>query len=976
MKGFLYGQTEYNLLNNVIHSNDYFSACKENHFDFISITDPNLYYSYKFYNKALELGIKPIMGLEYNYVYIDNLGSKLLIYAKNKNGFKNLMKISSLVEIKKIDRLDDVLSFSDLAFIFVFNDSIIERLFISHDREALNNLFDIIRKCDGYIGYSLSNKISKTSLNTDIIIEAERLNVKTIPVHQTRYLKNDDRITYEYLLKISGLEYKLDDFDDYSFLNEPEENVMLDNLINSIDTNDYFNHEIKLPKYPNTKGASSKDFLGALCYKGLERRGIRNKNYYQRLEYELGVISKMGYDDYFLIVWDFVKYAKQHNILVGPGRGSAAGSLVSYCLGITEIDPLKYDLLFERFLNPERVSMPDIDTDFPDDKRDLVIDYVKNLYGAKHVCNITAFGTFQIKSSIRELSKAFNISTTRGSSIIDMIEREGYDKLLSEYQNSEMYDFLYVARGIENLPKHISTHAAGIILSSDDLTDIIPLQEGINNLYQAQYEKEDLEHIGLLKMDFLGIKYLSILKQMMDEAGYDLAKLRNIPLNDPKVYKLFQNADTLGLFQFESVGIRKVLRDVKPTSFEDIVAVLALYRPGPMDNIPEYIRRKHGGKFEYLHPDLIPILKSTYGIIIYQEQIMMIAQRFAGFSLAEADILRKAVSKKNSIILDEAKNKFIAGAIKNGYNEKLALEIYELIYKFANYGFNKSHSVAYSVLAYQMAYFKANHLVIFMSKIFNNVIGNTNSTKEYINYSKEHGLNILKPDINISTSEYVYKDKNLYMPLTAIYSIGGAQANAIVSDRLKNGPFKDYMDFKNRINPSSSLVEALVFSGALDSLGKTKKQMMDNSTEADSYFYKIVGGEGKSVGEFDTDYLAEMEFKYLNMNIEYNIYSNIDNLKNKYHATALKNLQKKMLGKCIVSIKDYNVIKTKNNEDMLVGKIEDDMGICKFVIFPKTYKNINVEILKNRLYLVIGRMDSDNRGEDSFVVDSIKLIEE
>ncbi|MDE6047074.1 MAG: DNA polymerase III subunit alpha, partial [Anaeroplasmataceae bacterium] len=434
------------------------------------------------------------------------------------------------------------------------------------------------------------------------------------------------------------------DYEDYSFDKAPLSVEELEEFVNQIQL-DLYPKKFYLPSYPNTKGASSIDYLKSLCSKGLYRRrkGKISSKYQTRLAYELSIIEKMGYSDYFLIVWDFILYAKKKGILVGPGRGSGAGSLVAYCLGITEIDPLEYDLLFERFLNPERISMPDIDTDFPDTYRDDVIQYVNKLYGEKHVCNISAFNTFQIKSSIRDLGRIRKIEASRLNEIIRMVEANpDYDFLLKQFVNrKDIYEFLYIIRGLDGLPRHISTHAAGVIISSTVLDDIIPLQEGINGLYQSQLEATDLEKIGLLKMDFLGIRNLTIIDEVMKNIpGFTMNDLRNIPLNDKKTYQLLQSADTLGVFQLESDGIRRVLNKLKPERFDDLVAVLALYRPGPMENIDEFIARRHGKKFTYEHPVLEPILKSTYGIIVYQEQIMAIFQTLAGYTLGGADMVR------------------------------------------------------------------------------------------------------------------------------------------------------------------------------------------------------------------------------------------------------------------------------------------------------------------------------------------------
>ena len=977
MRGFLYGQTEYNILSNTNRLDEYIEMAKNSSFDFLTITDSNLYGSYKFYNKCKAKDIKPIIGLEYSYTTEDQNKSIVLLYPKNKDGYKNLLKITSRVKLEHIERISDLEEFKDnMMFVFIFNDSFLERMLYSREFNMLDEYLNMIKEYDGYIGISYTNKLAKIDINKRMEEYANTRGIKTIPVHQCKYLTYQDTIIYESLRKIAGYDERVNEFDDYSFNTNPLEDARIDEFISKIDL-DLFKDEIELPKYPNTKGASSKEYLQALCYKGLQKRGFYYQNYVDRLAYELSVIDKMGYNDYFLIVWDFIRYAKMNNILVGPGRGSAAGSLVAFCLGITEVNPIEYDLLFERFLNPERVTMPDIDTDFPDIERDKVIDHVKNLYGNMHVCNISAFGTFQIKSSVRELSKVFKIEASRIDKIVDMVLKIGYDDLLIEYKDNPLYDFLYVCRGLEGLPKHISTHAAGIILSSLSLDDIIPLQEGINGLHQSQLEASDLESIGLLKMDFLGIRNLTMIEGMMSQIpGFDFNALRKIPLNDPKVYKLLQEADTLGLFQLESNGIRNVLRKLKPSCFEDLVAVLALYRPGPMDNIDEFIRRKHGERFNYIHNDLIPILKNTYGIIVYQEQIMKIAQVFAGYSLGEADMLRRAVSKKKASVLEKMSTDFINRSIKKGYSKDVAVAIYELIYKFANYGFNKSHSVAYAMLTYQMAYFKVNYFPIFMANILNNVIGSNEAMISYIKYAKAHGLVTLKPNINISTTKFVFLKNRLFIPLNSIYSIGDVAAREIIKERSENGIFKDYYDFKRRCSfLSSSNITALVYAGALDIFAKTKKSMTNSISKEDELFLKYMTDKVEIDDEYDLEYLREMELKYLGINLEYNIYKNANNIymHNRINTIASAKVDDKV--NYLIEFTSYKAIKTKKGDVMLLGQIADEAGsLLNFVIFPKTYQSLKVEIKRNRLYLVNGVINKDRDDKIQIIINFINDV--
>ena len=960
MKGFIYGQTQYNLLNSAVRLTDYVKMAKDNSFDFLTITDKTLYGAYKFYLECKKNNIKPIIGIEYSYD-INNISSSVLLYAKNNNGYKNLIKISTLIKTDNNVLIDDVLKYKDIYFIYVYNNSYLEALLEANDNEMIDELLKKFKNDNLFIGVSPTNKASKINQIKEIELKANSLNIKTIPIHQCLYLKSDDQIIYESLRKIDNSLANIDDFDDYSFLINPLNNEMVDSFVNGINL-DLYNEKINMPKFPNTKGVSSKQYLDALCFKGLEKRGIKNDLYVNRLNYELSIINKMNYDDYFLIVWDYIRYSKTNNILVGPGRGSAAGSLVAYCLGITDVDPIKYNLLFERFLNPERISMPDIDTDFPDKERDRVIDYVKNLYGDNHVCNITTFGTFQIKSSAKELAKVFKIDQARIDNIVKMISQYGYDKLLEEYKNTDLYDFLYVSKGIEDFPRNISTHAAGIIISDKALDDIIPLQNGINNLYQSQFEQQDLEKIGLLKMDFLGIKNLTMVSDMMAQIkGFDMKVLRNIPLDDKKVYSLLGNADTLGIFQLESAGIRKVLLDLKPEKFSDIVAVVALYRPGPMDNIPEFIRRRHGEKFDYIHPDLAPILKETYGIIVYQEQIMQIAQVFAGFSLGEADLLRRAISKKDSSKLDALYSDFVNRSINKGYSKELAIKIYELIYKFADYGFNKSHPVAYSLLAYQMAYFKANHFNIFMSCMLNYELSNSNTLASYVNYAKKHGLIILAPNVNVSKEKFTFEINRLFMPLSTIFSIGAVQERQIIEERDRNGLFKSYKDFKERCNfLSQSQIKALVFAGALDIFGKTKKNMIDNSSSENDLILNYLDGVIEENTEYDFSFLMEQEKKYLGFNLKYNIYNNLNELINKFKTIPLGKINVGDFVNVIASISGIRHIKTKKGENMCQLTISDGITDYRAIIFPKKYDILKNKLITDKLLIIRGKLEKDN----------------
>lgn len=978
MKGFLYGQTEYNFFNNTIHLDDYIKRGLDNHFDFLSITDVNLYGHYKFYKKCKASGLKPIIGLDVKLIDEDDNISTYLFYPYNNVGFQNLLKISTYINTnKEINIIEIINKLNGIHIIYNLDNSAIERYYQSENMEALINKLAFIKSNGYYIGISYTNNLLKINLNNYISNKCKELGIKTLPIHNCRYLEGNDVEAYEALALIGDRKVKIEDHEDYTFLNEPINSQFLDEFVNSINLNLY-EDTLALPKYPNTKGVGSEEYLKALAYKGLEKRiGFGHREYETRLEYELSIIHKMRYDDYFLIVWDFIKYAKKNEILVGPGRGSAAGSLVSYCLGITEIDPLKYNLLFERFLNPERISMPDIDIDFPDNKRDSVIDYVKNLFGPTHICNISAYGTFQIKSSIRDLGRVKKIPNERIEELISLVMNLGFDSAIEQYKEREdIFTFLSIASKLNNLPRHVSTHAAGIILSDLDLADIIPLQTGINGLFQSQLEASDLEKIGLLKIDFLGIRNLAMIDEMVRDitGGFNLDYLRRITLNDKRTFELLQNGDTLGVFQLESQGIRQVLRNLKPNCFEEIVAVLALYRPGPMDNIDEFIARKNHKNFSYIHPILEPILKETYGIIVYQEQIMLIAGTFAGYSLGEADVLRRAVSKKNASMLKELEVDFINKSIQKGHKKEEAKAIYDLIYKFANYGFNKSHSVAYALVSYWMAYLKANYFGIFMSNMLNYVISNTTTLVEYLKYSKMHGLVIYKPNINTSEDKFISTKVGIFMPLTIIYSIGMISARQILEERENNGLFKNYQDFLQR-TPflTTANVEALIYAGALDIFGQKKKTMIENRSETASIFLKHLTGIIEDRTEFDESFLREQEKKYLGMNIEYDIYKDYDLLVKKYNCSIL---EEKLtdFGYYIVSFIKQKEIKTKNNELMLVGQITNNRIVMDFVIFPSQYSNTSRKLENDKLYIADGRISYNKDKKLQLIVNNVKNI--
>ena len=969
MNGFFYGQTEYSLLENAIHMDDYINHAVENGFSFLTITDKNMHGHYKFYKKCLSNNIKPIIGLEVKINSNANRDNYILMYAKNNEGYQNLVMIATELEINKVVS-DDFILAHNKGLILVssalnsdFDYYIFKEDFVNADLEVkrYQNLCNEI-----YIGVMPSSFMYETICD-DLKDIVSKNNYKVLPVSKCCYLAGDE-LVYLSLLRIGESNNTLS-FDDLHLKTKEELELEfnewdfkdLSDLLNSFETNLILESH-PLLKYPNKVNASSQDYLKVLCNKGLSKRlsnTIKDINVYQeRLQYELDIIHKMGYDDYFLIVWDFVKFAKQNKILVGMGRGSAPGSLVAYSLGITDVNPIEYNLLFERFLNPERVSMPDIDIDFPDDKRDLVINYVQDKYGKDHVCYISAFGTFQIKSSVRDLFRINGYDTKYIEPVIRLTSsKAGTEEITNELGNHpELLELIEIASKIEGLPRHISTHAAGIIISSNSLLHSIPLRDGINHIYQSQLEASDLEQLGLLKMDFLGIRNLSIVSDMIDEIkvinkDFDIKK---IPLDDEATFKLLQQGDTLGIFQLESTGITNVIKKMKPTHFEDLVAVLALYRPGPMDNIDDYIKRKHGEEFSYLHPDLEPILKDTYGIIIYQEQIMRIAQKFAGYSLGEADVLRRAVSKKKKEILESERIKFVEKSKTNGYDESIANQIYDYIAKFADYGFNRSHSVAYGLFSYQMAYLKANYLNIFLSKLLNNVIGNDSELANYVKYTISKGIKVYNPDVNISTDKFVLLNSALVMPINAIHSIGTLVANKIIVEREK-GKFKDFFNFKKRMGSevNSKMMENLVNASFFDSFNLSHSFMLSNlSNEYDGYISEdeMVSSDD----ELSLDELRNNELSSLGFNLKHDLFKDYLKYKELYKASSVAEMVVGKKANVVGLVKRVKTLTTKTGSLMAFVTLDVNYEDLDVVIFSETYQLFKDVLDSKKLVLFNG----------------------
>lgn len=978
--GFL---SEYNLLNSTYKLKDILNDAKNNDYPFITINDTNnLYGSYKLFKNA---NMPYIIGMKLDIIHLAYECS-ILVYAMDDKGYENLNILSSTVQLnenKKIE-FNDILPFQKgLYFISSGHESNIDKTISNKNLIETDKIIqDYQNKLEYFsLGLSIQSFIQEAVVAKELKVFSEKYNLLLLPVNYMAHKKEDKEI-YDVITKIQN-QNVLDNEIDYSFQTPKElENryhdypLVFKNLkrIYPLFKFKYKKPTFHLPKLKEVK--NSKNALLSLTQTSLEKylkdENIKAKqSYYKRLEKELTVINNLGYNDYFLIVWDFVKYAKENDILVGPGRGSAAGSLVSFTLNITNVDPLKYGLLFERFLNKERKTMPDIDLDFPDNRREEVIAYIKNKYGSNRVLSINTFSKFSEKSSIRDICRIKGYTPTRTNQIV---------KILTEQKDNlseELKEIKRLAKGLDGLPRQTGTHAAGIILAFEDLRYYLPLQQG-PMIYQTQFEHEDLEDMGLLKIDLLGIRNLTIIKRVLEiinEKRKISLDINKIPLNDKKTYQLLANGDTLGIFQLESRGMRSVLRKLKPNKFNDIVALLALYRPGPMENIDLYIDRRNGKKFSYIDNSIKEVLKETYGIIVYQEQIILVAVEFAGYSLSEADMLRVGISKKDKQILNKERKIFVEKSIQNGRRKDLAEKIYDYIVRFADYGFNKSHSVAYSLVAYQMAYLKANYYDIFMAVLLSKMVNDANHFW-HINDLRKKGTLVLAPNINISTDEYLVKEKGVYYPLLGIKGLGTKVVQKIIDERENNGLFKSYGDFKIRLKDvlSERMLENLIFSGALNTFKLTKHQMNEEKSSSTLLYDDLISDLiKKDYEEYDLNYLVEKEKEALGFNLNLSPLEDIINYEKKHKLTGIKNLQFNKKYETIVGlVKKVRTITTKQGEQMAFIIMTDYLSDVEITVFPGIYKNYE-NLLKEDKKLVV-QIQSQEYGGGSWVLNKAQKM--
>lgn len=1041
----LHVHTEYSLLDGAARIRSLVDKAAELGMPAVAITDHGAMYGViEFYKAARAKGIKPLIGCE---VYVapkgrfrkegnrDNLYHHLVLLAKDEEGYRNLVKIVSAGFLEgfyykpRVDK-ELLLQYNKglIALSACMAGEIPELLLRGEEKKALETALwyrDTFGEGNFYLELQNQGIPEQKELNRKLFELGRAVGIPLVATNDVHYLEREDAEAHDVLLCIQTGK-NIDDpkrlkfeSDNFYFKSEKEMQEAFDGFPAEVLENtckiaekinlDFEFNKRYLPRYKIPPSYSTpEEYLRDLCREGLAKRYTKiTPAIQERLDYELRVIEQMGFAGYFLIVWDFVNFAVKKGIPVGPGRGSAAGSLVAYSLFITNIDPLRYGLLFERFLNPERVTMPDVDIDFCYERRDEVIRYVVEKYGEDRVAQIITFGTMAARMAVRDVGRALNFTYAEADRVAKAIPEElgmtiqkaleMNPELFELYNTDERYrKLLDISRKVEGLPRHASTHAAGVVISENPLVDHVPLQK-TNGTLVTQFPMNILEELGLLKMDFLGLRTLTIMEEAVrqvnqrrgEEKKEKKLDLAAIPLDDALTFSLLSQGDTGGVFQLESSGMRSVLRELKPTSFEDIIAVVALYRPGPMEQIPVFIESKHGDKeISYLHPDLEPILKETYGVIVYQEQIMEIAARMAGFSLGQADLLRRAIGKKKKEILDEQRQLFIGGVEKKGYSKKLGEDLYDLIVKFASYGFNKSHAAAYAMVAYQTAYLKANYPVEFMAALLTGVMSNTARIALYIADCRRQGIEILPPDVNESETNFtVVGPKKIRFGLAAIKNVGKGAIETIIGTRKKEGKFTGLGDFCRKVDLRTcnrKVLESLIKCGAFDSLGGFRSQYLnylDQALQSGQQIQKdkMNGqismfsylGEEKFAGEQGDDLAPLPEFSqreklifekeltglYISGHPLDQYRQILENLKGATPLGELVELDDRSRVTVVGMISSVKTIYTKKGRPMSFLDVEDLTGELEVVIFSDLYEQHQQDLEEGRVILAGGVLD-------------------
>lgn len=1038
----LHVHTEYSLLDGAARIEQLVARAAELGMQALAITDhANLYGAIPFYKACQQAGIKPIIGMEI-YLIEGNLQdrvrnapqpSHLVLLAENEQGYRSLLQIATIAHTEGdyiLPRINkEVLKrhSTGLIALSACQNGEVARLLLAGDeigaKEAANWYRQVFGQDHFFLELEDHGLEMERRLNTRLVRLSEETGIPLVVTNNVHYIYQEDYVLHDTLLAIGegktvGEENRFRYESDQYYVKSAEEMAAAfayapQALANTVKIAQRCELKLSfgahiLPEFPLPVGQEPTQYLRELCEQGCrERYGELTSQVTERLDHELSIITRTGFTHYFLIVWDFMRYAHEKGIPTGPGRGSSAGSLVAYSLKITNVDPLRYNLLFERFLNPERVTMPDIDIDFSVERRDEVIQYVANKYGHDRVAQIITFGTMAARAAVRDVGRALGLSLGLVDRVAKMIPQSpgmtidkamqvnpDIGKLCAE--NKQAAQLIEAAKGVEGLPRHASTHAAGVVISREPLTQYVPLQTGHEGLALTQYPMEILEEVGLLKMDFLGLRNLTIIQEALRhlrKLGIEL-DLEKIPTNDAKTFRMISNGDTTGVFQLESAGMRNVLRELKPTDLDDIIAVLALYRPGPMEIIPQYIAAKHGdSRVKYAHPVLEPILGETYGFIIYQEQIMKISSSLAGFSLGEADILRRAVSKKKRELLAEQREKFVAGCVRQGYGAELGNEIYDLIVRFADYGFPKAHSVAYAMIAYQMAYLKSNYPLAFMAALLSLSIGNQSKIAEYTEEARRLQLPVLSPDVNKSEAFFTVEQDGIRFGLAAVKNVGYGAIESIVKERARR-PYLDVFDFSARVDGrlvNRRVAESLVLCGALDSLPGHRSQLLvlldeavgkatSRRVERDADQLNLFAGEESTATVRDPSEYPEIppfsraqqlqeERDLLGVYISGHPLDQYAHLFNRPEVSAIASLVEQPRDKTVKvfgMVTNVRRIQTKKGDPMAFVTLEDKTASVEIVVFPQVYGKHADLLDKERMLIAEARVDHQD--------DTVKLL--
>lgn len=1061
----LHVHTEYSLLDGSSKIEEITRRAAELGMDSMAITDHGVMYGViDFYRAAKANGIKPILGCE---VYVAP-GSRfdkeagvgedryyhLILLAENNEGYSNLMKIVSKGFVEGFyykPRVDyEVLRQYSKGIICLSAclagevQRFLARNLYEEACEAARRYEEIFGKGNFYLELQ-DHGIPEQKLVNQLLVKMSReLDMNLVATNDIHYTYAEDAEPHDVLLciqtgkKVSDEDRMRYDGGQYYCKSEEEMRQLFPYAEEAIDNTHVIakrcNVEIefgvtKLPHYDVPEGYDSWTYLKFLCEEGLKRRyGECTEELKERLDYELNVIRKMGYVDYFLIVWDFINYAKQNNIAVGPGRGSAAGSIVSYCLAITDIDPIKYSLLFERFLNPERVSMPDIDIDFCYERRPEVIEYVMNKYGRDRVVQIVTFGTLAARGVIKDVGRVLDMPYAKTDMLSKMIPTDlgiTIDKALEAnmefktlYENDPEVKYLIdTCKRLEGLPRHSSMHAAGVVIGSKPLDEFVPLSRASDGTITTQFTMTTIEELGLLKMDFLGLRTLTVIQnaeKLIRNKVPDF-DINSIDYNDAKVLEMIGTGRTDGVFQLESAGMKNFMKELKPNSLEDLIAGISLYRPGPMDFIPKYIKGKNNpSTITYECKELEPILAPTYGCIVYQEQVMQIVRDLAGYTMGRSDLVRRAMSKKKQSVMEKERQNFIygnteenvPGCVARGISEDVASKIYDTMMDFAKYAFNKSHAACYAFVAFQTAYLKCYYPVEFMAALMTSVLDNTSKVSQYILASRQMGIEILPPDINEGEGAFSARDDTIRYGLSAIKSLGRPVIEAIVEERNAGGKFTDIKDFVTRLSGrevNKRTLENFVKSGAFDSFGLTRKQMMlvysdildsvsqekKTSVSGQMSLFDMFAPEERptevvvpDVGEFTKDELLAMEKEVLGIYIsghpidEYRSLweKNITNMTSDFEideetgSSKVEDRDRVVIGGIISDIKTKM---TKNGQSMAFITVEDLVGTVEVVVFAKAYSAARTNITMDNKVFIVGTVDGRSDENSKLLCDKV-----